>query len=61
MAWRRTQPYAVVNIALVNIVFGGAPSGAANRMKGVPKRVAGHTTRTKTVGLSARDSPALSE
>ena len=35
--------------------FGGAPYGATNRVRGVPKCVAGYTIRTKTVGLSARD------
>eukprot|EP00959_Pyramimonas_sp_CCMP1952_P440945 9231548-Pyramimonas_sp.AAC.2 len=30
LAWRRTQPYAVVTIALVEIVFGGAPHGPRN-------------------------------
>ena len=36
LAWRRTQPYAVVSTAIVNILFGGAPHGATNRMGGVP-------------------------
>eukprot|EP00959_Pyramimonas_sp_CCMP1952_P046551 972268-Pyramimonas_sp.AAC.1 len=27
LAWRRTQPYAVVNTANMNIVFGGATPG----------------------------------
>ena len=37
LAWRRTQPYAVVSHAVVNIVFGGALYGATKRVSGVPK------------------------
>ena len=37
LSWRRTQPYAVVSTAIVNIFFGGVPYGATNRMRGVPK------------------------
>ena len=37
LSWRRTQPYAVVSTAIVSIFFGGAPYGATNRMRGVPK------------------------
>ena len=37
LAWRRTQPYAAVRIAIVNPVFGGAPYGATKRVRGVPK------------------------
>ena len=37
LAWRRTQPYAVVSAALVSTVFGGAPDGATKRVRGAPK------------------------
>ena len=37
LSWRRTQPYAVVSTAIVNIFFGGAPCGATKRVRGVPK------------------------
>ena len=37
LAWRRTQPYAVVRTAVVNTVFGGAPCGGTKRVRGVPK------------------------
>eukprot|EP00959_Pyramimonas_sp_CCMP1952_P320666 6710382-Pyramimonas_sp.AAC.1 len=33
-AWRETQPYEVVDTAIVNIVFGGAPNGTTNCVKG---------------------------
>eukprot|EP00959_Pyramimonas_sp_CCMP1952_P136289 2851746-Pyramimonas_sp.AAC.1 len=38
--WQVTQPYACVNIAIVNVVFGGAHCGATNRMRGAPTFVA---------------------
>ena len=38
LAWRRTQPHAVVSATLVSPVFGGAPYGATKRVRGVPKR-----------------------
>eukprot|EP00959_Pyramimonas_sp_CCMP1952_P310803 6504262-Pyramimonas_sp.AAC.1 len=41
LAWRVTQPYAVVRTAIVNIFFGGAPYGATRRVLGVPKWVWG--------------------
>ena len=47
LAWRRTQPYAAVSTAIVNIFFGGEPYGATNRVRGVPTCVAGYTTRTE--------------
>ena len=28
LSWRKTQPYAVVSTAIVNIFFGGDPYGA---------------------------------
>ena len=44
-SWRRAQPYAVASTAVVSIAFGGAPYGATNRVRGVPKSVRGrHAT-----------------
>eukprot|EP00959_Pyramimonas_sp_CCMP1952_P346653 7260343-Pyramimonas_sp.AAC.1 len=40
-AWRKTQPYAAVSNAIRNIVFGGAPYGATQRVRDVPARVRG--------------------
>ena len=45
LSWRRTQPYAVVSTAIVNIFFGGAPYGATNRMSGVPERGGVHNAK----------------
>ena len=55
IAWRRTQPYAVVSTAIVNIAVGGAPYGATTRIRGVPNSVAGYTTRTKPISLTTPD------
>ena len=35
LAWRKTQPYAVESAADVNLVFGGSPYEAKNRVRGV--------------------------
>eukprot|EP00959_Pyramimonas_sp_CCMP1952_P137639 2880691-Pyramimonas_sp.AAC.1 len=49
LSWRKTQPYAAVNIAIMNIIFARAPYGATNRAKGVSKCVAVYTKRAKTI------------
>eukprot|EP00959_Pyramimonas_sp_CCMP1952_P145372 3043414-Pyramimonas_sp.AAC.1 len=54
LARRRTQPYAVVNTAIVKIFFGGAPYGVTNRMRGVLNCEIGYTARAKTIGLSMK-------
>eukprot|EP00959_Pyramimonas_sp_CCMP1952_P120540 2520550-Pyramimonas_sp.AAC.1 len=36
-----TQPFAVVSIAIVSIVFGGTSYGATKRVRGVPTWVRG--------------------
>eukprot|EP00959_Pyramimonas_sp_CCMP1952_P284746 5952980-Pyramimonas_sp.AAC.1 len=47
LAWRRTQPCAIVNTALVNGIFARAPYGGTNRVGGAPKCVAGHAQRAR--------------
>ena len=52
LSWRRAQPYAVVNTAIVSIFFGGAPYGATILVRGAPKCVEA-AMRTQPLGPSA--------